>query len=111
DMILAHANGSIESDGCGAEAIGALCPEIPVSSVKPMLGETVGAGGGFQVLAGLAVMQNGLVPPILNVQEMNGWPGVRIVTGSPVAKAISAVLVNTIDPGGNVISIVLRTLD
>ncbi|MCF7854185.1 MAG: hypothetical protein K9N51_05250, partial [Candidatus Pacebacteria bacterium] len=35
DMILAHANGSIESDGCEAEAIGALCPEIPMSSVKP----------------------------------------------------------------------------
>jgi 3-oxoacyl-[acyl-carrier-protein] synthase II len=88
DLILAHANGSPELDRLEALGIKAFCarhPDATVDSIKSLTGETLGAGGALQAMAALGYHADGL--------------------GN---KAVGRMLVNSLDAGGQVVSLALQ---
>lgn len=66
--ICAHGTGTQANDSAEAEAVrlvfGTAMP--PMSSIKSMLGHTMGAASGFGAIASALAIQNGFLPPTIN---------------------------------------------
>ncbi len=79
DCLSASASGSVEVDrreALGvAAALGARAADLPVTAVKSMLGEALGASGGLQVTALLGTLGDGALPGIAGLDEVEeGFP-------------------------------------
>jgi len=65
------------------EGLGAIAHQIPISSIKSMLGHSFGAAGAFQIAATALAMTEGWLPPTINLVEpdpacdLNHVPNVR----------------------------------
>ncbi|HEV7505283.1 MAG TPA: beta-ketoacyl synthase N-terminal-like domain-containing protein [Thermoanaerobaculia bacterium] len=75
DALSAGANGSVDGDRWEAlgvaAALGARAADLPVTAVKSMLGEALGASGGLQIVALLGtfgLQGNGVLPGILGLE-------------------------------------------
>lgn len=68
DYICAHGTGTPRNDLVEAQAIREVFgQEIPpVSSIKSMLGHTMGAAGGFGAIASALALTGGFLPPTIN---------------------------------------------
>jgi 3-oxoacyl-[acyl-carrier-protein] synthase II len=73
DYINAHGTGTIYNDAMETKAIklafGKSAYEIPISSIKSMIGHSFGAGGAIEAIACLLAIKNGAMPPTINYQE------------------------------------------
>lgn len=73
DCISASANGSINHDKEEALAIKSLwngfTSLVPVTAIKSMLGETLGASGALQVIDLIETMRSGLLPGIPELEQ------------------------------------------
>jgi 3-oxoacyl-[acyl-carrier-protein] synthase II len=71
--VSASANGSVLLDRYEAEAIANVfqetTPRLPVTAVKSMLGETLGASGALQSVALLTAMHDAVLPGIHHLQQ------------------------------------------
>ena len=79
DCLSASANGSVAGDRAEARGLAAALGErsamLPVSAIKSMLGEALGASGGFQAAALLGTFADGVLPGILGLEETEaGFP-------------------------------------
>jgi 3-oxoacyl-(acyl-carrier-protein) synthase len=70
DYINAHGSGLLEYDinetRSIKKAFGEFAYRIPVSSIKPITGQSFSATGIFQVITSLLVINNGVIPPTMN---------------------------------------------
>lgn len=68
DYISAHGTGTASNDKAEAEAVREVFGERPppMSSVKSMLGHTMGAASGFGAAAAVLAIANGYLPPTIN---------------------------------------------
>jgi 3-oxoacyl-[acyl-carrier-protein] synthase II len=68
--IGAHGTGTRENDGNETHAIkqvfGELAPQIPVSSIKGMMGHLIAAAGVANVISCVLAIRDGIVPPTVN---------------------------------------------
>lgn len=73
DCLSASANGSIKGDRHEAQAIVATfngnSHRLPVTAIKSMLGETLGASGAMQALDLVQTMRDGFLPGTINLTE------------------------------------------
>jgi 3-oxoacyl-[acyl-carrier-protein] synthase II len=71
DYINAHGNGLPDYDlvetRAFKEALGAHAYNIPISSIKSMIGHAMGAASAIQVVAACLTLQNGVIPPTINL--------------------------------------------
>jgi 3-oxoacyl-[acyl-carrier-protein] synthase II len=74
DCLSVSANGSVEGDRWEAlgvaAALGERAADLPVTAVKSMLGEALGASGGLQVVALLGTLADGVLPGIPGLDEV-----------------------------------------
>ena len=72
--LSASANGSVLADRHEAQAIATVFQEgahdLPVTAVKSMLGETLGASGALQTVALLAAMRDDVLPGIRHLEQV-----------------------------------------
>ena len=72
--LSASANGSVLADRHEAQAVAAVfdgeASRLPVTAVKSMLGETLGASGALQTVALLASMRDNVLPGIRHLAQM-----------------------------------------
>jgi len=72
--LSASANGSVRSDVNEAQAIakvfGDHTANLPVTAIKSMLGETLGASGALQTLAFVESMRDGVLPGIRDLEYL-----------------------------------------
>lgn len=112
EYICAGANADPVLDQAEARGIrsifGARGANVPVSSIKSMTGETLGAGGALQAIATLGAIAAGRVPPTLNFESFPIGMESLNVTAQTMAQPIALALVNSIDRGGGIVSLVLR---
>jgi len=68
DYVCAHGTGTIANDATEAEALLAAFDGLvpPVSSIKSMLGHTMGAASAFGVMASALAIARGFLPPTIN---------------------------------------------
>lgn len=72
DFICAHGTGTIHNDGIEAKALhGVLGPraaDVACTSIKSMVGHTLGAAGTMNLAAILASAKAGIIPPTVNFE-------------------------------------------
>jgi act minimal PKS ketosynthase (KS/KS alpha) len=73
DYVNAHGSGTRQNDrhetAAFKRSLGAHAYAVPVSSIKSMIGHSLGAIGSLEIAASLLAMQNNVVPPTANLHE------------------------------------------
>jgi 3-oxoacyl-[acyl-carrier-protein] synthase II len=111
DFVSASANGSVLQDYYEGRALKEVftdrAEELPVTAIKGSTGESLGASGPFQVIAGIETLRHGTLPGIPRLQELPFEFPLGGVT--PVSRRIRAqrALVNAVGLDGNVCSLVI----
>ena len=104
DYINAHGNGMLSYDINETDAIkrafGELAYNIPVTSIKPITGQSFSATGIFQVITSLMVIKEGIIPPTMNLNEPAPECDLNYVPKSPMSKKIETAVINAHGFGG-----------
>ena len=105
DYIGASANSVPEQDRLETKAIkdvyGKYAYNIPVSSIKSMIGETFSAAGLFQISASIGSMYKGFIPPTMNYEVKDDECDLDYVANKSRITRINNVLINNYGPGGS----------
>jgi 3-oxoacyl-[acyl-carrier-protein] synthase II len=104
--VCAHGTGTFANDPIEAKAIRALfgshADELPVSSIKSMLGHAQGAASAIEAVACLLAIRDGLVPPTMNTEEIDPACPIRVVTRAAERRPVRFALNNAFGFGGNI---------
>ncbi|WP_280836697.1 beta-ketoacyl-[acyl-carrier-protein] synthase family protein [Micromonospora sp. A200] len=73
DYVNAHGSGTRQNDrhetAAYKRSLGQHAYEVPVSSIKSMVGHSLGAIGSVEIAASLLAIEHGVVPPTANLHE------------------------------------------
>jgi 3-oxoacyl-[acyl-carrier-protein] synthase II len=116
DYINAHGTATKLNDASETQAIkrvfGSRAYEIPVNSIKSMIGHSMGAAGAIEFIATVLAMKNGVIPPTINYEESDPQCDLDYVTdGSREmsgARKIETAISNSFGFGGNNAVLVAR---
>jgi beta-ketoacyl-acyl-carrier-protein synthase II len=112
NYINAHGSSSLLSDKRETNAIkdvfGETAYTVPISAVKSMIGQSLGANGGFQVATTALAIRNQCIPPTINYEERDPECDLDYTPNTSRAAEIRAGLINSFGLGGNNISMVLK---
>jgi len=116
DYINAHGTATKLNDTSETEAIkrvfGNRAYEIPVSSIKSMLGHSMGAAGALEFIATVLAIENKLIPPTINYEEKDPQCDLDYVTEGARAPAgalgLRTAVSNSFGFGGNNAVLVVR---
>jgi 3-oxoacyl-[acyl-carrier-protein] synthase II len=115
DYIQAHAPGTVADDKTEVEALRNVfksrIEEIPVVSVKSMVGHTQGACGSIEAAAAALAVRQSVVPRSINCDRIDPSCAVKINREQPLKLPLRYVLLNTFGFGGKNVSIVLRAVE
>lgn len=80
-----------------------------MSSTKSSIGHLLGAAGGVEAIFAILAMNDGIVPPTLNLDNPSeGTEGIDLVPFKPKEKQMKAVLSNSFGFGGTNASLVIK---
>lgn len=112
DYVNAHGTGTKHNDAAECLGIkrffGERAYQIPVSSVKSMIGHTLGAAGSIETVAGILAMQHGIVPPTINYANIDPDCDLDVVPNVAREHKIRAFMKNSFGFGGNNAILVLK---
>ncbi len=105
DYISAHGTGTRTNDATEAQAINLVFPkekkEIPVSSIKSMLGHTMGAASAIEAITCVLAIQNSIIPPTINFEEPDEECNIDCVPNKARQQKVKIALNNSFAFGGN----------
>ena len=105
DYISAHGTGTPENDRVECVAIKKVFngaqKQIPVSSIKSMLGHSMGAAAVFETIACCLAIKEGNVPPTINVQNQDPECDIDCVPNRARRQKIKIAFNNSQAFGGN----------
>ncbi|GAX60797.1 3-oxoacyl-(acyl-carrier-protein) synthase [Candidatus Scalindua japonica] len=109
--ISACANSSVTGDKMEARIIkdyfGDNTGKVPVSAIKSMTGECLDASGSLQCVAGVLAINNGVIPPTINYQEIDEECSLDCVPDKSREAEVKNVLINSFSDTGNISSIII----
>jgi len=104
DYINTHGNGYLPYDICETEAIkeafGEIAYQIPISSLKPITGQSLSPTGIYQVIACLLAIRDGVVPPTMNHFNPDPKCNLNYVPNRFIRKEITKAIMNAHGFGG-----------
>lgn len=108
DVIKAHGTGTPDNDAAEAAGLG-MCVDasVPMTSLKPVLGHTLGACGVLETLAMATCWQAGFLPPTSGFETVDPDLGVEPVTRRQ-ALPPGTMLLNYFAFGGNNAALVME---
>ena len=111
DYISAHGTGTRANDRAECAAIrdvfGDRYRSIPVSSIKSMLGHTMGAASALEAITCALVVKNDILPPTINFETPDPECDVDCVPNQARHHVVKIALNNSYAFGGNNASIVI----
>lgn len=111
DYICAHGTGTVMNDKTESKAINELFyndgNQVPVSSVKSMLGHTMGAASAIEAITCLLAIKHGMLPPTINFENKDPECNIDCVPNIARKKDLTFVLNNAAAFGGNNASLLL----
>jgi act minimal PKS chain-length factor (CLF/KS beta) len=112
DVVFADAAAIPELDRAEAAALRAVFGEcgVPVTAPKTMTGRLYSGGGPLDLAAALLTMEEGLIPPTVNVEPIDEY-GLDLVTGHARTTEVRTALVLARGHGGFNSAVVLRSAD
>jgi len=110
--ISAHGTGTSENDSVETKAIrltfGDLAKEIPVSSIKSMMGHLIAAAGAVELITCVLSIRNGRIPPTINLDEPDPELDLDYVPNTSRAADVEVCLSNSFGFGGQNDALVVR---
>jgi 3-oxoacyl-[acyl-carrier-protein] synthase II len=112
DYICAHGTGTIANDRaeCAAikEVFGPRYKKIPISSIKSMLGHTMGAASALEAIVCALVVKNDIIPPTINFETPDPECDIDCVPNQARKHIINIALNNSYAFGGNNACLVIK---
>lgn len=112
DYISAHGTGTTSNDKTECAAIkkvfGPLYKKIPVSSIKSMLGHTMGAASALEAIACALVVKNDIIPPTINYETPDPECDIDCVPNKARKHIVNIALNNSYAFGGNNACLVIK---
>ena len=110
DYINAHGtatpvNDLVETRGI-KKAFGKKAREIPISSIKAMIGHCLGAAGGMEAVATLLSLDEGIIPPTINYVTPDPACDLDYTPNESREKEIGVAISNSFAFGGNNVCLV-----
>jgi 3-oxoacyl-[acyl-carrier-protein] synthase II len=111
EYINAHGNGIVSYDIIETNAIkrvfGDLAYNIPVTSIKPITGHSIGPTPVWQIITSLLAMEHSIIPPTINIQDVSPECDLNYVPNHFIEKSIENCLVNVHGFGGRLTALAL----
>jgi 3-oxoacyl-[acyl-carrier-protein] synthase II len=115
DYINAHGTGTPHNDRAECSAIkrvfGKRYKKIPISSIKSMLGHTMGASSAIEAIACCLTLKNNIIPPTINYQTPDPECDIDCVPNKARKQKVNIVLNNAFAFGGNNACLVLKKIE
>jgi 3-oxoacyl-[acyl-carrier-protein] synthase II len=112
DYISAHGTGTQANDKTECAAIlrifGERYRQIPVSSIKSMLGHTMGAASALEAIACALVVKNDIIPPTIHYETADPECDIDCVPNKARRHTVNIALNNSYAFGGNNASLVIK---
>jgi 3-oxoacyl-[acyl-carrier-protein] synthase II len=112
DYIQAHAAGTVFDDPVEAAALhsvfGERIAEIPVVSMKSLIGHTQGACGAIEAAVAALTLHKQVIPKSINCEDLDPRCPLHVNRETVVHRPIRALLLNTFGFGGKNASVILR---
>ena len=116
DYLNAHATSTPVGDLSEVKAItkvfGQQTENLSISATKSMTGHLLGAAGAVEAILSIKSMQDGKIPPTINVDELDPAipTGLNIITGEAIDKPIQVAMSNTFGFGGHNAIVIFRRI-
>jgi len=96
-----------------SEVFGDHAKNININSTKSMTGHLLGSAGAVEAIASILAMQNGIVPPTINHENVdeNIDPNLNLTLNQPQKRDIKVAMSNTFGFGGHNACVVFKKLD
>jgi 3-oxoacyl-[acyl-carrier-protein] synthase II len=116
DYVSAHGTSTQENDAIETLAIKTVFQErakqIPVSSVKSMMGHLIGAAGAAELITCVLAIRDGIVPPTVNLHDPDPRLDLDYVPNTPRRMRVNIAMKESFGFGGqNNVVIVKRFLE
>jgi len=112
DYISAHGTGTPTNDKVECAAIARVFSDeyksIPISSIKSMIGHTMGAASALEAVTCVLALKHGMIPPTVNYETPDPECDVDCVPNRARDAHLNIVLNNSYAFGGNNASLALR---
>jgi 3-oxoacyl-[acyl-carrier-protein] synthase II len=112
DYVSAHGTGTAANDRIETHIIttllGARASKVPVSSVKSMLGHTMGAASALETIVCARAIETGVVPPTINYETPDPACPLDVVPNQPREVRVRVAMNNSFAFGGNCATLLLR---
>jgi 3-oxoacyl-[acyl-carrier-protein] synthase II len=112
NYISAHGTGTLANDRTECAAIrklfGTYHKKIPVSSIKSMLGHTMGAASALEAITCALSVKNDIIPPTINFETPDPECDIDCVPNNARKHTVNIALNNSFAFGGNNASLVLK---
>ncbi len=110
--ISAHGTGTPANDKVECDAIkavfGDIAKNLSISSIKSMLGHTMGAASAIEAIACCLTIKNNVIPPTINYENPDLECDINCVPNDSVERKVNVVLNNSFAFGGNNACLVLE---
>jgi 3-oxoacyl-[acyl-carrier-protein] synthase II len=111
-LISAHATSTAAGDWSEAKAIkklfGPSVRQVPVTANKSMTGHMLGAAGGVEAIALVKSLQEGVIPPTINQEQIDPDCDLDVVPNTAREANLQVGMTNSFGFGGHNAVIVLR---
>ena len=115
DYISAHGTGTPLNDLSETLAIkrvfGEQAYNVPISSIKSMLGHTFGAAGAISIAANVLAIQDGVVPPTINLNKPDPQCDLDYVPNSARKLKVDTAMSNAFGFGGQNGSVIVKRFE
>ena len=103
--INAHGTGTPHNDAAESHAVrdflGERAGQVPISSIKSMVGHTLGAAGAIEAVASVLSLLHGVLPPTKNLRDPETEFGLDYIPELPRHQQVEVVLSSSFAFGGN----------
>ncbi len=112
DYVNAHGSSVPDYDICDTNAFKTVFGDkvfnIPISSIKSMLGQAISVSGMFQVISSCLAIRDSIIPPTINQEVPDPLCDLDYVPNKARTCRVNQVLMNSHGIGGSLSALILR---
>jgi 3-oxoacyl-(acyl-carrier-protein) synthase len=115
DVVNAHGTSTPPNDKNETAAIknvfGERAYQIPVHSIKSMVGHLLGAAGAVEAICSILTIRDGIIPPTINYEEKDPDCDLNYVVNTALKKEVKTVLSDNSGFGGHNTAIIFKKFE